>query len=186
MPWIGAALNPVNIRWSVVEIAYSLVESDTRVLFVDDAFAPMIPALREQSPALTTVIHCGEGELPADALAYEELVRPPTRSGTPAPGVVSCLASSNGGTTGHPKGVMLSHDNLLISATGSLASGHLVTPGGRLLHTAPLFHLAGIATWLAGCLVGSTHVIVPMFNPAEVMRAIAEHRDHRCVVGARP
>src|SRR5258707_1060718 len=42
--WIGAAVNPVNIRWSPAEIAYSLRESDTRVLFVDDAFAPVISA----------------------------------------------------------------------------------------------------------------------------------------------
>src|ERR1700759_4570965 len=48
VPWIGAALNPVNIRWSPTEIAYSRAESDTRVLLVDDAFAPMIPALRER------------------------------------------------------------------------------------------------------------------------------------------
>jgi acyl-CoA synthetase (AMP-forming)/AMP-acid ligase II len=63
---------PVNIRWSPAEIAYSLVESDTRVLFVDDAFAPMLPALRD--PGLSTVIHCGDGDLPAGALSYETLI----------------------------------------------------------------------------------------------------------------
>ncbi len=51
---MGAAVNPVNIRWSPAEIAYSLADSDTRVLFVDDAFAPMIPTLQEQFPELTT------------------------------------------------------------------------------------------------------------------------------------
>jgi acyl-CoA synthetase (AMP-forming)/AMP-acid ligase II len=177
VPWIGAALNPVNIRWSPAEIAYSLVESDTRVLFVDDAFAPMIPALREQFPELTTIIGCGDGDLPAEALSYEALVAESaplddTRTG----GDALLGVFYTGGTTGHPKGVMLSHDNLLTSSIGTLASGHFVTPGGRLLHTAPLFHLAGIAAWAAGCQVGSTHVIVPMFNPTEVMTAIAEHQ----------
>ncbi len=56
VPWMGAAVNPVNIRWSAVEIAYSLADSDTRVLFVDDAFAPMIPTLQEQFPDL----RCGD------------------------------------------------------------------------------------------------------------------------------
>jgi acyl-CoA synthetase (AMP-forming)/AMP-acid ligase II len=70
---------------------------------------------------------------------------------------------------------MLSHNNVLVSSLGSLSSGQFVSPGGRLLHAAPMFHLAGIAAWSAGCLVGSTHVIVPMFTPAGVMAAIAEH-----------
>jgi acyl-CoA synthetase (AMP-forming)/AMP-acid ligase II len=177
VPWMGAAINPVNIRWSPAEVAYSLIESDTRVLFVDDAFAPVIPALREQFPGLANVIHCGDGDLPAGALSYETLVAEhapieDTRTG----GDDLLGVFYTGGTTGHPKGVMLSHNNLLASSIGTLASGHFVSPGGRLLHTAPLFHLAGIAAWTAGCLVGSTHVIVPMFSPAEVMKAISDHR----------
>ena len=176
VPWLGAAINPVNIRWSPAEIAYSLAESDTRVLFVDDAFAGMIPTLQEQFPGLTTVIYCGDGQPPVGALCYETLIADhapidDTRTG----GDELLGVFYTGGTTGHPKGVMLSHDNLLISALGSLSSGQFVSPGGRLLHTAPLFHLAGIAAWTAGCLVGSTHVIMPMFNATEVMSAITEY-----------
>jgi acyl-CoA synthetase (AMP-forming)/AMP-acid ligase II len=176
VPWIGAALNPVNIRWSPTEIAYSLVDSGTRVLFVDDAFAPVIPALREQFPELETVIHCGEGELPAGSVSYEALIAEhapveDTRTG----GDELLGVFYTGGTTGHPKGVMLSHDNVLTSALGGLASGQMVSPRGQLLHAAPMFHLAAIGAWACGCLAGSTHVIVPMFAPADVTRAITEH-----------
>jgi acyl-CoA synthetase (AMP-forming)/AMP-acid ligase II len=176
VPWMGAAVNPVNIRWSPAEIAYSLVDSDTRVLFVDDAFAPVIPALHEQVPGLETVIHCGDGDLPADALCYEALIAehaPVEDTRTGGDDLLGVFYT--GGTTGHPKGVMLSHNNVLTSALGGLASGQMVSPGGRLLHAAPMFHLAAIAAWTCGCLVGSTHVIVPMFTPADVARAITEH-----------
>ncbi len=177
VPWMGAVLNPVNIRWSPAEIVYSLGESGTRVLFVDDAFAPMIPGLRERFPDLKTVIHCGDAESPADTLDYETLLAensPIEDTRTGGDDVLGVFYT--GGTTGHPKGVTLSHDNVLVSALGSLASGQFVSPGGRLLHAAPLFHLAGIAAWAAGCLIGSTNVIVPMFSPTEVIQAITEHQ----------
>ncbi|WP_194837810.1 long-chain-fatty-acid--CoA ligase [Nocardia sp. XZ_19_369] len=176
VPWIGAAVNPVNIRWSPAEIGYSLRESDTRVLLVDDAFAAMIPALRQQFPELATVIFCGDGEPPADTLHYETLVAEHAPAEDTRTGDVALAGVFyTGGTTGHPKGVMLSHDNMIISALGSTAGGEFVSRGGTVLHAAPMFHLADIAMLTAGNLVNCTHVIVPMFTPAGVMRAISEH-----------
>jgi acyl-CoA synthetase (AMP-forming)/AMP-acid ligase II len=175
--WVGAAVNPVNIRWSPAEIAYSLRDCDTRVLFVDDAFAPMLPALREQFPDLSTVIHCGDDDLPAEALDYESLIadNAPIED-IRAGGDELAGVFYTGGTTGHPKGVMLSHNNLLASAFGGVSTGHFNTPGGQFMHTAPMFHLAAIGSLVSGALVGSTHVIIPMFSPAALMAAISEHQ----------
>ena len=55
--WAGGAVNPVNVRWSPDEIAYSLDDCETRVLVVDDAFLPMVPKLRERSKALATLVY---------------------------------------------------------------------------------------------------------------------------------
>ncbi len=52
IPWAGAVVNPVNIRWSPAEIVYSLRDSGTTVLLVDDAFAPLVPTLTDQVESL--------------------------------------------------------------------------------------------------------------------------------------
>jgi acyl-CoA synthetase (AMP-forming)/AMP-acid ligase II len=71
---------------------------------------------------------------------------------------------------------MLSHDNLLASFMGSMTTAGLLSQGRRLLHAAPMFHLAAGSAWLGGMFTGCTHVIVPMFTPAAVAAAISEHK----------
>ena len=74
VPWAGAVLNPANIRWSPAEIGYSLKDSGTEVLLVNDRFAAAVPALRDNHPRLRTVIHCGDAPTPDGMLGYERLV----------------------------------------------------------------------------------------------------------------
>uniref|UniRef100_UPI0010414020 AMP-binding protein n=1 Tax=Candidatus Protofrankia californiensis TaxID=1839754 RepID=UPI0010414020 len=81
-----------------------------------------------------------------------------------------------GGTTGFPKGVMLSHANLVTSTVGTVASGVAFGPGGRYLHAAPMFHLADLIGWGAQMLHAGTHVIIPAFDPTAVMKAIQDHQ----------
>ncbi|MUM19152.1 long-chain-fatty-acid--CoA ligase [Mycobacterium sp. CBMA271] len=176
VPWLGAALNAVNIRWSLAEIGYSLRESDTRVLLVDDAFKAAPEPLRAACACLTTVIHCGDGPTPEGAIGYEDLIaaHDPVED-TRAGGDSLLGVFYTGGTTGNPKGVMLSHNNVLASAMGSLSTGNFLTRGGRLLHSAPMFHMADFTSVLAGNLSNVTHVILPSFTPQGVLDAIVEH-----------
>jgi len=177
VPWADAVLNPVNVRWSLAEIAYSLRDSDSRVLLVDDTFAPMLPALRAEVPDLAIVIHAGDGAVPDGALGYEDLIAgagpiaDARRGGDELAGVFY-----TGGTTGFPKGVMLSHANLAMSWLGSAATGCMGTSGSRTLHTAPMFHLADLAYWGATLLLGGTHVILPGFDPGTVLATIDGQR----------
>jgi acyl-CoA synthetase (AMP-forming)/AMP-acid ligase II len=176
-PWADAVVNPINIRWSPAEVAYSLADCDTRALLVDDAFAATVPELRDRVPQLRTVIFCGDGPAPAGTLDYETLIAghgpiaDVRRGGDDLYGVFYTA-----GTTGKPRGVMLSHTAMLVSAMGSLTGVDMLTRGGRLLHAAPMFHLADICAWTMGMLTGSTHVIVPAFTPAGVAAAISEHK----------
>ena len=90
--------------------------------------------------------------------------------------------SYTGGTTGRPKGVMLSHGNLLANAQHNLAAtGHRADQ--RWLHVCPMFHVAGIANLIACTWVGAEQVLLPRFDPAAVLETIErEHISHTVLV----
>jgi acyl-CoA synthetase (AMP-forming)/AMP-acid ligase II len=71
---------------------------------------------------------------------------------------------------------MLTHANLITSTLGAHATWPTVRPWGRLLHAAPMFHVAGLAGWVTQSIVGGTHMMVPKFDAVEVMTAIQRHR----------
>lgn len=174
--WAGGVVVPVNLRWSVAEIADSLAEVGACVLVVDDAFAPAVPALTVACPRLEFVVHSGDGPLPENALGFEALIEQhqpvpdAERSGDDLAGVFY-----TGGTTGRAKGVMISHAGLMTSALGTMAGGHLISEGGTYLHAAPMFHLADIGAWVALVVRGGRHVMIPMFEPVAVLTAIQAH-----------
>jgi acyl-CoA synthetase (AMP-forming)/AMP-acid ligase II len=174
--WAGLAVNPANIRWNANEIAYSLDDCDTRVLIVDDQFAPMESELRQRSKSLRTVVYAGEGVTPEGMLSYEDMIRDTApvddamRNGSDLAGVFY-----TGGTTGFPKGVMLSHAGLYINALTLLAEG-AVRANAVGLHCAPMFHIADLAFMNALLAAAGTHVIIPKFDPTSVLQTIQAER----------
>jgi len=174
--WAGACVVPLNIRWSHIENAYSLKDAGARALVVDDAFAKMVPALKAAGVEIDIFIFIGDGPTPEGMLNYEELIQS-TEPVADAYRKNDDLAGIfyTGGTTGFPKGAMLTHSNLWSSAIA------LVTLIGlkeedRVLHAAPMFHLADGALTQGGMLAGSTHVFIPMFTPAGTIDAISKYK----------
>lgn len=174
--WAGGAVNPINTRWSPAEIAFSLADCDTRLLLVDDAFAGMVDDLRQRAPTLTAVIHVGDGAAPQGMLGYESLlaqavaVEDALRSGEDLAGVFY-----TGGTTGSPKGVMLSHRNLYTNSMAIVAEGGIAR-GCTGLHAAPMFHLADGCFMNAMLASGGTHVMLPRFEPLAVLEAMQNEK----------
>jgi long-chain acyl-CoA synthetase len=157
--WAGLALVPINAKLHPKEAAYILEHSGARACFVDDAHAQ---ALGTDLPGLERVISvesaeyralAGDGVLPlADA----------------APDDLAWLFYTSG-TTGRPKGVMLTHRNLLAMTLCYFADVDAIGRGDAIVHAAPMSHGSGI--------YGPPHVaaaalqVIPEsggFEPAEI------------------
>ena len=176
VPWGGGVLNPCNIRWSGAEILYALNDSGSTILLVDDTFRALAESIRKDAVTLREVVYCGDGQTPAGMLDYEALIAQAqpvddaARSGEDLAGIFY-----TGGTTGFPKGVMLSHANLCSSGL-SLHAERVASTGGTYLHAAPMFHLADIGIALPHWMEGNTHSIVPAFAPEAVLDVLARDR----------
>lgn len=180
--WGGGAVNPVNFRWSTAEIAYSLDDCDTKILLVDDQFKGLVEELRAKSKSLKTVVYVGEGEGPAGARNYESLIRendPVEDAGCGGADLAAVMYT--GGTTGFPKGVMLSHDNLCANALTGLAEGFTHSEARALLIT-PMFHVAAVALMNSHAFAGGTFVIAPAFTPLGTLQIIQERRVNRVLL----
>jgi long-chain acyl-CoA synthetase len=174
--WGGGVINPVNIRWSAAEIAYSLDDCDTRILLIDDRFKDLADELGTRSRSLRTLIYAGDGQTPPGMLSYEQLLAEATPASDARSGGRDLAAVMyTGGTTGFPKGVMLSHDNLASSALSFICEGATHGDGIALL-VAPMFHAACGAILNANIIVGGTYAIAPMFTPQGTLQVIQQHR----------
>jgi len=183
--WGGGAMMPLNVRWSPVECAYALNDAGARILLVDDAFAPAAEAIKAQVGGLDTLVFCGDGDTPDGMLNYEDILA----AADPAPDAGRShddLAGIfyTGGTTGFPKGVMLSHTNLYV---GGIANSEAikVSDGTVYLHAAPMFHIADLLFFAAVTFAAGTHAVIPMFTPDATLEAIETHRptqDRKSVV----
>lgn len=174
--WAGGAMMPMNIRWAPSECAYALNDAGAEILIVDDAFAKAAVAIQAEVPGLKTLIYCGDGDTPDGMLNYEYIlaaadpVPDAGRGGDDLAGIFY-----TGGTTGFPKGVMLSHTNFYVGGISN-AQELMLRDRSVYLHAAPMFHIADLLWFTAVTFVSGTHVSIPMFTPDATLQAIQDHR----------
>jgi long-chain acyl-CoA synthetase len=162
----GLTAVPVNAKLAAAEFRYILDHSGARACFVTPDLAPVVGGLTGPE----TVIEVGGAAWrrlgAGDGVAMAE---------TAADDVAWLFYTS--GTTGRPKGAMLTHRNLLAMSWGYFADVDAIAPGDSILHAAPMSHGSGLYT-LPHVAAGALQVIPESggFEPDEMFRLFAAHR----------
>ncbi len=172
----GMILNPLNYRLSGKELSDIVIDAGSRILIASDQFAPHVQELIRHSTPLELIIWTGElqnisQDIPH--ISYADIINCNENGFAPEPVSSDQIAHLyyTSGTTGKPKGVILTHNNVYQHALGTIAELQL-TDSDRWGHIAPMFHLADAWATFAITMVGGTHIILPRFDPEITLKAI--------------
>jgi fatty-acyl-CoA synthase len=168
-PLIGAVYQPINFRLIADDFEYILNHAEARVVIVEDYLVPQVDSIREKLTSLRHfIVHTDENgaATPAEWQDYETLLASASPA-APEPAVIdeneTAAILYTSGTTGRPKGVMLTHRNLYLNAMNSIVEFGL-TPEDVYLHSLAQFHCNGWGLPYAVTGVGGRHVIVKKFD----------------------
>ena len=175
----GAVPVPLNIRLGYETLRYCVEHSDAQVLVASRTLADQAARLKADVPALRALVVAGEaGAGPPGSLPYESLLdaaSPEFESVRVAPDDV-CMQPYTSGSTGRPKGVLLTHGGQFWNAD-MVRRIMMFDETDRGLVAVPLYHKNAMASAVKPLLMaGGALVILPGFDAAEVIRAIARHR----------
>jgi acyl-CoA synthetase (AMP-forming)/AMP-acid ligase II len=178
---VGTASAVVNFRLAPPEIVYVINDAKARLLFVGPEFAGTVDQLRAQLPTVERVIRVGGAH--DDYEAWLAAQPPDTQVHPGDPG--DCfLQLYTSGTTGFPKGAMLTHRGMLAHSR-NVAGSWNCGPGSRVQVAMPLFHVGGTGTSLVALYVGAHIFMMRLPDPAAALAMLeAEKITHTFYVPA--
>ena len=183
---LGAIVVPVNFRLVADEVKFILGDCGASVIVVDEGLSPLVGAVRGALPDVRAVIVVGDpaGAGP-ESERYEDLVA----GGDERPVTITvdeqdpALIMYTSGTTGRPKGAVLSHFNLLMSTLNSMVTQGIVGYDDVWYGNLPLFHIGGLTGILPYVIGGGCAIIIPSgsFDSRQAVEEIARYGVTGCV-----
>ena len=173
---IGAVAGPINGWWKAPEIEYLLNDSKGKGLIIEDQFVPMLNEIRGRCPHLETIIEVGTALHP-DHISFQNLLR----TGNVSPVICPCGDDDiayifyTSGTTGNPKGVLLSHRNVLADVDGVTQALGL-EERQTVLCFLPLFHVNAMLTCTFSLGIGLTLVLRKNFSAGEFWEVVDRYK----------
>ncbi len=173
----GGVIVPLNYRLAVPELVFMLNDCSARLLVVGSEHAGATREIRMGVPSLTELILADDWGAPEPFIPYEDFLRSaaPTAPEVSVSDTDPAAIFYTGGTTGVPKGVILTDRNLAANAY------HVIIHFGytnqtTYLHTAPMFHLADAGSIFAVTAVGGAHAHSRTFDPQRVLETIERNQ----------
>lgn len=180
--WAGGILMPLNVRLAPPEMIYMLNDAGSEILLVDEAHRALLPQLTAQSPGIRHLILLDDESVSDGLLSYEALIAdadPIPDAGRGTDDVAGIFYT--GGTTGIPKGVMLTHTNLVSNGMSVLVNMYDGEPC-VYLHSAPMFHIADCQWNISVTVQAGTHVFMPRFAPEPLLQKIEQYQVTYCAL----
>jgi len=167
---LGAVVVPANTAYLEAELGHLVTDADPVAVVLDRA--ERAAWARRAATGALAVVEIGEDHRPVVTTGGRRPVPVELDVTGPDDPALICYTS---GTTGRPKGALLTHGNLLASAE-ALRLAWRWSRDDRLVLALPLFHLHGLGVGLHGTLlVGASMVLLPRFEPDLVLDAAREH-----------
>ena len=168
---LGATYVPLNFRARAEELEFMINFSEASALFLGQRYVKMINSMREQIPGMKNFVSV---EGPAEGmLDYESVIAEadPEEVFTDIDDNDTSILMFTAGTTGQPKGVMLTHDNLATYVLNNVSPADPDIEEKNIL-TVPLYHIAGMQAVLAAVYGGRTLVVQRQFDPSDWMTLV--------------